>query len=247
MKISQLAEWFGVSAKTMSNKRSQKLELLKEYADFEDLGRKGIRIVKVKKNGEYVKKKSYGYEAIANNFLDEWNDNGLDTCKRVGENIYQQYVEVKKDDKFKLNENTTEKYVVSVRNQKWGKPSLEDNPNVGYRYCWTVAETKYVGGLNETTYRFLTEQEKEIFKGLTNKYLRDVDKNIILLVGTEVEDGKLSAEEALKMITESSKVDKEMGFNKILAEFRLITGKKLVKATYREDADKSRLLGAGVE
>jgi len=42
---------------------------LKEYADFEDLGRKGIKIVKVKKNGEYVKKKSYGYEAIANNFL----------------------------------------------------------------------------------------------------------------------------------------------------------------------------------
>lgn len=62
-----------------------------------------------------------------------------------------------------------------------------------------------------------------------------------------MEDGKLSAEEALKMITESSKVDKEVGFNKILAEFRLITGKKLVKATYREDADKSRLLGAGVE
>ena len=166
MKISQLAEWFGISAKTMSNKRSQKLELLKEYAEFEDLGRKGIKIIKVKKNGEYVKKKSYGYEAIANNFLDEWNDNGLDTCKRVGENIYQQYVEVKKDDKFKLNENTTEKYVVSVRNQKWGKPSLEDNPSVGYRYCWTIAETKYVGGLNETTYREDADKSRLIESGV---------------------------------------------------------------------------------
>jgi hypothetical protein len=68
--------------------------------------------------------------------------------------------------------------------------------------------------------------------------LRDVDKNIILLVGTEVEDGKLSAEEALKMITDCSKVDKEVGFNKILTEFRLITGKKLVKATYRRELDK---------
>ena len=209
---------------------------MKEYADFEDLGRKGINILSIKKK-EYVKKKSYGYETIANNFLQQWNDNGLDTCKRVGENIYQQYND--KDENFKLSESTTEKYVVSVRNEKWGKPSLEDNPAVGYRYCWTVAETKYVNGLNETTYRFLTDEEKNIFKRLTDKYLKDVDKNVILLVGTEVEDGRLSAEEALKMITESSKKDKEVSFNGILMEFRMLTGKKLVKATYREDADKS--------
>ena len=239
MKLSQLAEWFGISAKTMANKRSQKLELLKEYAEFEDLGRKGIKITSIKKK-EYVKKKSYGYEAIESNFIEEWNDNGLDTCRRVGQSIFKQHSE---DDKFKLSENTTEKYVVSVRNEKWGRPSLEDNPSVGYRYCWTVAETKYVGGVNETTYRFLTEQEKDIFRGLTDRYLKDVDKNVILLVGTEVEDGRLTAEEALKMITESSKVDKGMGFNKILAEFKAITGKKLVKATYRRELDKGLICG----
>jgi hypothetical protein len=36
-----------------------------------------------------------------------------------------------------------------------------------------------------------------------------------------------------------------MGFNKILTEFKAITGKKLVKATYRRELDKRLDVGDG--
>lgn len=41
IKMKQLAEWFGISASSLSNRREEKLKELEDYCKFEDLGRKG--------------------------------------------------------------------------------------------------------------------------------------------------------------------------------------------------------------
>ena len=47
IKMKDLAAWFQVSPGSFSNNKAKKLEELKRYCKFEDMGRKGINILEI--------------------------------------------------------------------------------------------------------------------------------------------------------------------------------------------------------
>lgn len=113
----ELAEWFGISPKTFSNKRKKYLNNLKYFADFEDLGgQKGILIKQVL-NPIYSKKGSRAYQIIKDNFHKAWHSSGYDTAARVGSQIWKENEELQQ----LISEATAKQYVLKARTEFYGK------------------------------------------------------------------------------------------------------------------------------
>ena len=113
----ELAEWFGISPKTFSNKRKKYLNNLKYFADFEDLGgQKGILIKQVL-NPIYSKKGSIAYQIIKDNFHKAWHSSGYDTAARVGSQIWKENEELQQ----LISEATAKQYVLKARTEFYGK------------------------------------------------------------------------------------------------------------------------------
>ena len=70
-RIKELAEWKGITPGAFSNKRERHLKELEAYCNFEDLGRKGIRILDVKWPIFLGKAKTI----VENDFMEAWQDN----------------------------------------------------------------------------------------------------------------------------------------------------------------------------
>ena len=100
-KLSEIAEWFGIKVTSFNAAKEKKLEELKEFADYELVSTHQIQITKVK-YPFYVKKNSKNYEIIKKQITKTWNPDGIDTCKRVSNQIYQE-----KHNELTLTESTT--------------------------------------------------------------------------------------------------------------------------------------------
>lgn len=119
----ELAEWFGISAKTFSNNRKRYLEELHLFAVYEDLGgrgnsHKGILIKQVL-NPTYIKKKkvSRAYQIVKDNFHKAWHKSGYDTAARVGSQIWKSNEELQE----LISEETAKRYVLKARTEFYGK------------------------------------------------------------------------------------------------------------------------------
>lgn len=84
-KSKDLAEWFGVIPNYFSKNKKKKLEELKEYCSFEDLGHKGVKINEIY-NAYY---KIGTQEFIHLHFLDCWEE-GSD-CVRAATRFIKMY------------------------------------------------------------------------------------------------------------------------------------------------------------
>ena len=91
----QLAKWFGISYGSFRNKKSEKLEELKLFAEFYEENGKVV-ITKVlepiyQKGMMSVKRK------VIEKIDEIWSADGLDSCQRVGEKILETLQEEDKE------------------------------------------------------------------------------------------------------------------------------------------------------
>jgi hypothetical protein len=115
----ELAEWFKITPKTFSNTRIKRLEILKDYCSFEDLGRKGILIKDV-----YIFEYKGKASARVKQLFDEmWGYQGenIDRGTKVAEKMFRQ-------EKFDIKLSTLKNYVNQERKRRYGKISSKKHP-----------------------------------------------------------------------------------------------------------------------
>ena len=117
MTTQEIAEWFGLKPKSYLNHRAEKLNQLKEYAEFTTEKGK-INITKII-HSEYVKKSmNKNYTIVKDNFDNTWNPNGIDTSKRVADEMYSKKEELN----LTLTSNSTYVYVNEAKRELYGIP-----------------------------------------------------------------------------------------------------------------------------
>ena len=215
----QLAEWFGITPSSLSKYKKKKLEELKAFADFEEVGnkQKKVKIIYIYQP-VYCKQGSQNFKKIKRQVDEVWDDSGLDTCKRVSEKILE-----KNNYELAIADSTVYNYTLKSRNELYGKPFDQKGGMLGKcRYLW-CKETED-GNLRE-----LTLKEEEIKQKLIKKYFGDATEKQILVQGM-VQAGEISKEEAWDVLTEMTNM-KGVGFYTFLKELQEKIGCKVIKGT----------------
>ena len=104
MSSKEIAQWFGLSYGSYRVKKKDKLEELKDYADYEEVYG-GVNIKNIKEE-EYSKEGKRSKEIVFNAFDEEWNESGLDTCSNVAFKIYNKH-----KNELTIAEGTTYNYM----------------------------------------------------------------------------------------------------------------------------------------
>lgn len=178
-----LATWFGVKPNSFAHAKQKKLEQLKKYADYEIINKK-IKIKKV-----HIPYYSRSYTQILNSMDDYWNEDGLDSCKRVSYQIEQAL-----DLPISLESIYT--YTRKGRNELWGKPFMGGGPKGKCFYVWCKRQGEGI----DTKYSLLTPEEEKIKKQLITKYFGDATEKQILVQGM-VDSGEIKKQEAWDILT----------------------------------------------
>lgn len=217
IKYSELAKWFGIQPGSLRNKKKQKLEELRNFADFEEVYG-GVKITNIKES-RYVKNSKKAKELIKNVFDEEWSENGLDTCKNVSNKIYRKY---EKD--LNLAMTTTYNYTIEARNDLYGKPF--ESMHCGY----TWGKVMSIEDNGEIIYAPFTEEEEDIKKKLLKKYFA-TDEEKEILIAEMVEAGEINKAEAYDLLCEYKGLNKA-GFMSFKAELEKEIGYTVHKITY---------------
>lgn len=217
-----LAKWFGILPSTLSKNKKKKLKELSYHAEFYE-EKKKIVITKVL-NPVYSKNINENYKKIENKIDGVWSKDGLDTCVRVGNKIYDLLVE--EDPNFKLKKSTVINYTYKGRNELYGKPFFYSGRLGKCMYVWCKRDR------NTGEYSLLTEEEEEIKKKIQLKYFGDAnDKS--LLIKDMVEAGEIKKEEAWEVFEEISNM-KTGNFMLFLGELEAAFGCQIVRGTLVE-------------
>ena len=186
----ELAEWFGIKPNSFSRSKKAKLEELKNFATYKVISPTKIEIKKVI-NPIYIKE-SKAYQIIKNKIDEFWNEDGLDSCKRVGEQMQK---ELNKE--LALAPSTVYNYTRKGRNELYGVPFKERGAIGSCTYLWCKKEGD---GVN-TQYRRLTEEEEQIKQDLLKKYFGNATEKQVI-VKAMVEAGEIQKEEAWEVLEE---------------------------------------------
>lgn len=217
----QLAEWFGISYGTFRNKKSEKLEELKLFAEFyEENG----KVVITKVIEPVYQKGMMGVKRKVIEKIDKvWSADGLDSCQRVGEKILELLQKENKD--FNRATGTIVKYTREGRNELYGKPFDNIGGKIGsciYIWCKRNPETG--------EYDFLTEEEQEIKQKLQTKYFGDATEKQIL-VKAMVEAGEISKEDAWSVLEEMTNMNGKANFMGFLKEIQRTLHCQVIRGT----------------
>ena len=215
----EIAQWFGITPNYFSKNKEKKLEELKAFADFEQVGNKQKKI-KITHIYEpvYFKRGSEAFNKIKAQVDEVWDESGIDTCSRVSEKIL-----MKNNYTLSIKESTVYNYTLRSRNDLYGKPFDQKGGTLGTcRYSWVKEDEE--GGLRE-----LTQEEEEIKQKLIKKYYGDATEKQILVQGM-VEAGEITKEEAWDVLTKMTNM-KGVGFYTFLQELQRILGCKIIKGT----------------
>ena len=209
----ELAEWFGTTLKQIEHRKKQYLEKLKEYCEFKPVWG-GVEIIEIYKFF-YVKNKNY--QIVLENFEKYWSPSGLDTCSHVGDQIYLEH-----QDELTTQLNTTQKHVVQVRNELYGKPFDEiGGPKGKCKYVWCKKD--------ETgTPQFLTEEEEAIKKDLLTKWFGATSEKTIL-VQEMIRKNEITETEAWQVY--SKMLSLPTSYQGFLGEFKKRTNVTLIRGT----------------
>ena len=114
----ELANWFGISYGTFRNNKTQKLDELKLYCEYEEIYG-GINITKILDTAhlEYTPASKKNYELIKTAFTEEWSPNGIDTCSNVAIKIYDKH-----KNELTIQDTTTYNYALKSRTELFGIP-----------------------------------------------------------------------------------------------------------------------------
>lgn len=214
-----LAEWFGISQGSFNTKKEKKLEELKDFADFHLEGKKVV-IDKVL-IPIYSKRGSDAYQKIKEKIDEVWSESGLDSCSRVGEEIFYDLVE--NDVDFNLKNTTVYNYTIRGRNELYGKPFGEAGTLGSCIYTWCKKD-------EETgTYLPLSSEEQKIKSELQTKYFGDTSEKQILVKGM-IASGEITQEEAWGVLEEMTNMT-DNNFVMFLKELQDKIGCKIIKGT----------------
>lgn len=216
MTNAELAEWFGVKPKTFVNSKAKKLEELKEYAEFKE-SRGKVEIITIF-YPVYIQKKSRNYELVRAGFEKNLNPQGLDTIKRVTEQIIEDCQE-----ELQLEVNTTYRYGLEYAKEAYGVTNSGVCGTKGYR---NYEFGKWVEG-EEYPIAF-TEEENIIKQRLLKKYFGDTEEKQ-LLVKNLISAGELTREAAWGYYERISNMDHN--YQAFLGELEHEIGHKVVRAT----------------
>lgn len=150
-----------------------------------------------------------------------WSRSGLDSCKRVAQEIYKIH-----SDELDIKESTAYAYTIKARNVLYGNPSADEpTGRIGkseYVFC-----KKNIDG----TLAWLSLEEEQIRQELMEKWFGDrldfVEK--ALLVQGMVEEGEIEKEEAWEYLENITSLPKY--YKGFMREFQERTGITLVRGT----------------
>lgn len=217
----ELAKWFGISYGSFRNKKSEKLEELKLFAEFYEENGKVI----ITKVIEPIYQK--GMASVKRKVIEKidavWSPDGLDSCQRVGEKILERLQE--EDKGFNRAIGTIVKYTREGRNELYGIPFSENGGKIGscvYIWCKRNPDTG--------EYDFLTEEEQEIKQKLQTKYFGDATEKQIL-VKAMVEAGEISKEDAWSVLEEMTNMNGKANFMGFLKEMQQTLHCQVIRGT----------------
>lgn len=214
MSITDLAKWFGKSRATVAHNKIAYLNRLKNYCEFEELPSGKINITTIKNP---VFKKEGSRQIIKDNFIPEWNDNGLDTVKGVTEKIVEKHFH-----ELTIADSTAYNYALQARNELYNKPFCGKGEKGWCQYVWCVE-------VANGQYRELTEDEKKEKNKLLTKYFGDTTEKQ-LLVKAMVQAGEITKEEAFDVLNDMTGMD-DVNFFSFLTELSKKIGCKVKKVT----------------
>lgn len=213
--MGDLAQWFGVNQNTLTRNKDKYFSRLSEFIEWEPFGKKKIKVTKVIE-AEYSKEKFNNYTKIKNTFEDYWDESGLDSCKRVADEIYN-------SQEFPLTEATTYNYVLRGKAEEYGKPFISEGNKGTSKYIW--CKRREDGRLD-----FLTPQEQEVKENIIKKYYGDITEKAIIVKGM-VEVGEIKKEEAWEILEGLSDLNNRDRFMNFLMDLREAIGCEVVKGT----------------
>lgn len=202
MTLRELSLWFGLKPDTISNckktTRERKFKILSNYCDYHFEGR-SLFIDKI-----YYSVYTKAFEIIEEEFPRRWGiiknkDNSLvnekftkmriDTCSRVGCDIYFNVPEVK----AQITLSTTKNYTNKVKLKQYGRTYKKDGGTKG--------RCEYVY-LNEDETDLLTEEQMDIVKECANEVYGERISLQIAEIDEEFVNGNITKEERDKYIGE---------------------------------------------
>ena len=204
--LRELSIWFGLKPDTLVKSRKstkeKKLEILKNYCDYH-FERRNLIIDKV-----YYPNYTKAFEIIEEEVPKRWgivkdNDNKLvnekftklriDTCTRVGNDIYYNVPEVK----AQINLNTTKSYTNKVKRKQYGRNYVEESGTRGHsEYVW----------LNEAEDNLLLDSQLKIVRECAQIAYGDPSLRIAN-IDEELKNGLITQEERNKAVGEIQTMD----------------------------------------
>lgn len=223
----EIAEWLRVKPNTFNKNKEKYLNILAHFASYHLDKKKHIIIDQVYIE-EYSKITEINYNKVLDSFEDNWDDSGLDCCARVGNRIYEAFVEA--DENFDLKNTTIYNYTIRSRNELYGKPFVGEGlkGTCHYLWCkWDQQADKYIP---------LTAEETKIKQELQTKYFGDTSEKQILVKGM-IKSGEITEEEAWSVLEKMTNMN-DGNFMGFLRELQDRIGCKIVRGTMLERSDK---------
>lgn len=203
----EMAKWFGIAASSYSCQKAKKLEELKNFAEFKI--EKGKVVITKVLNPIYTKQSSKAYQLIRSKIDECWNEDGLDSCKRVGKQIQK---ELKNE--LSVVESTVYTYTRRGRNELYGVP-FQNNGTIGScTYLWCKKE----GDGIDTKYSKFTKEEEEIKDNLLKKYFGNTTEKQII-VQEMIDANEIKEEDAWSVLKELTNLTKA-NFKEFLDELQ---------------------------
>lgn len=215
MSVAELAEWFGISRKSLSAAKVRKLKELEDFCQFEDLGRKGVNITKI-----YIpiySKLSKDVEVYKK--LVEKQPNKLTSVAAIAKELKET------KDYQNFNERAIRYRMAKAGEVGFGITNEENSKGIyGSReYVWAV---KLEGPVY---YRYFTDEEKKLFDELTvNLYSTNPEKvQKAALLDESLKKGEMTTQE---WIEKKDALGVNV-FSEVLYSFKEKTGLTIVRAT----------------
>lgn len=189
MSNQELADWFGTTIKQMNaKKKSVWLPRLAEYCDYEAV-RGGAMISNIKLS-TYVKNKNF--QIVYDNYRDYWSEDGLDTCKHVGEQLYQEY-----QGELTIEPSTTINHVSQAKIIDFGKAKnhVDGQGKLGASHYVLCKR-----GANGKPERLTDEEDKQV-KEIMNRWLGGATEKTAI-VQDMIKNKEVSEREAWKVYSE---------------------------------------------
>lgn len=224
MSNAELAEWFGTTTLSINKNKKKWLKKLEEYCRWESKWG-GINIVEV-----YMPyyRKNKNYAIAAENYLNFWDESGLDTSAHVGKQIHDAF-----EEELTVKTATTINHVRQAKNIDFGriyKGAPKDWGSKGY--CHYVLCKKDGKGQPIP----LTKKEEEIKDKLLKKWLGDTQDKITI-VQNAVKNKELPEEKAWREFSNLTNLPRK--YEGFMNEFKKETGVQLIRGTYLEKNEES--------